>query len=98
MSEEILIKLHTALYSLSPLASERERIIAEMGETIWLEALARVLEALPEATSREVVESLNADELDKAIEIADAAGVDVEAILTEVATSVMDEVVREGEK
>lgn len=92
MPEEILNKLHTALYSVSPLASDRERIITEMGETIWLETLERILSSLPEDKRNEIVGFLNADETDRAMDAIDGSGVDVVAVLTEVATSVMDEV------
>ena len=92
MNEEILNKLHTALYPISPLASDRDRIITEMGETIWLQSLEKLLMALQEDKRKEVVVLLNNDELDKAVEIFDASGIDVEAIMTEVSTSVMNEV------
>ena len=92
MNEEILNKLHTALYPISPLASDREKIIEQMGETIWLGSLEKLLIALPEDKRKEVIELLNQDELDKAVEIFEASNIDVEAIMTEVSTSVMDEV------
>jgi hypothetical protein len=92
MNEEIINKLHTALYPISPLASDRERIIQEMGETIWLGSLEKLLLALDESKRAEVVALLNADELDKAVEIFEASDIDVEAIITGVSLSVMEEV------
>lgn len=92
MNQEILDKLHAALYAITPLAVDRERIIAEMGETIWLESLEKILLALPEDTRKEVTALLNDDDLDKAVEIFMANDVDIDAILKEVSTSVMDEV------
>lgn len=93
MNEEILNKLHTALYPISPLASDRENIITEMGETIWLESLEKLLMALPEDKRKEVVALLNEDKLDTAVAVFDANNIDVEAIMTAVAISVLDEVV-----
>ncbi len=93
MNQEILDKLHAALYSVAPIVEDRERLIAEMGGTIWIESLGKMLDALPESAQNQVVELLNADNIDDAINIFDAHGVDVEAIITEVSVSVMDEVV-----
>lgn len=92
MQEEIINKLHTALYPISPLTSDREQIIEQMGETIWLESLEKILEALPEGIRNQVVECLNTDNLDGAIDLLMETDVDVDAIITQVATSVMDEV------
>jgi hypothetical protein len=92
MTQEIIDKLHATLYAVSPLAGDRERIIEEMGETIWVEALEKMLLALDDAKRKEVIEFLNADNLDKAVEILEANNVDVDAIITEVSTSVMNEV------
>jgi hypothetical protein len=93
MNEEIINKLHTALYPISPLASDRDKIIEEMGETIWLGSLEKMLLALDEVKRAEVVALLNADELDKAVEIFEASDIDVEAIVTGVSVSIMEEVV-----
>lgn len=98
MNEEILNKLHTALYPISPLASDRERIITEMGETIWLQSLEKLLMALQEDKRKEVIELLNDNNLDKAIEIFEASDIDVEAIISEVSTSVMNEVLEAAAK
>jgi hypothetical protein len=92
MNEEILNKLHTALYPISPLASDREKIIEQMGETIWLESLEKLLLALPEDKRAGVIEALNNDDLDKGVEIMEAEGVDVEAIISDVSVSVMEDV------
>jgi hypothetical protein len=92
MNEEILNKLHTALYPISPLASDREKIIEKMGETIWLESLEKLLLALPEDKRAGVIEALNNDDLDKGVEIMEAEGVDVEAIISDVSVSVMEDV------
>ncbi len=40
MNQEIIDKLHTALYAVAPIAEDRERLIGEMGETIWVESLS----------------------------------------------------------
>lgn len=96
MQEEILNKLHTALYPLTPLASERERIIGEMGEVIWLESLERMLTSLPDDTRAHVIQLLNEDNLDAAVAVMESFDVDIDAILTEVATSVMDDVLTTG--
>lgn len=92
MNQEILEKLHAALYAVSPIAKDRERIIAEMGETIWIESLEKMLNVLPDERQKEVIVLLNAGDLEKAVEIFDAHNVDMDAIITEVSTSVMDEV------
>jgi hypothetical protein len=95
MNQEILDKLHTALFPISPLAEDREKIIAEMGETIWVEALEKMILALPEDAQKEVVTVLNDGDLDRAIELFSEHSVDIDAILTEVSTSVMDDVMSE---
>ncbi len=92
MNQEIYNKLHTALYSISPLASDRDRIIGEMGEVIWLTTLEKMLMSLPEDKREEVVALLNIDDLAKSIDIFEANNVDVDAILQEVSKSVLDEV------
>lgn len=92
MNEEIINKLYTALYPISPLASDREALIQEMGETIWLGSLEKILLALDESTRKEVVLLLNNDELDKAVEIIETNNVDVEAVITQVSLSVLEEV------
>ena len=93
MQQEIINKLHTALYSISPLATDRDRLIADMGEVIWLESLQKVLLSLPDDARTTVVNSLNNDDLDGAIEILETNKIDVDAIITEVATKVMNDVV-----
>ncbi len=95
MNQEIIDKLHTALYAVSPLLEDRERIIAEMGETIWVESLEKMLLALPEETQKEVIALLNDGNLDRAVEIFSEHNIDIDAIISEVATSVMDEVMSE---
>jgi hypothetical protein len=92
MNEEILNKLHAALYPVSPLASDREKIIEKMGETIWLESLEKMLLALPEEKRKEVIELLNQDDIDRAVEIFEVHDVDIDAIITDVSTRMMDEV------
>lgn len=92
MNQEILDKLHTALFEVSPLAEDREKIIAEMGETIWVVSLEKMILALPEDARKEAIASLNANDLDKAVEIFALHDVDMNAIMTEVSTSVIDEV------
>ena len=92
MNQEIIDKLNTTLYIVSPLAEDREKIIAEMGETIWVESLGKMMLALPEEARKEAIASLNTDDLEKAVEIFSVHDVDIDAIITEVSTSVMDEV------
>ncbi len=96
MNQEIIDKLHTALFAISPLAEDREQIIAKMGETIWVESLEKMLLALPEESRAEVITLLNANDLDKAVEIISAHDIDIDVILQEVATSVMDEVMKQA--
>lgn len=98
MPEEILNKLHTVLYSVSPLASDREQLIEQIGETVWLESLEKILASLPEDKKNEVVALLNANELDKAVELMESTDIDIDAIMTEVATNVMDDVLATDEK
>jgi hypothetical protein len=95
MNQEIIDKLHTALYAVAPVLEDRERLIGEMGETIWVESLEKMLNVLPEDKQKEVVELLNNDDLDKAVEIFDAHNVDIDAIITEVSTDVMNDVMSE---
>jgi hypothetical protein len=92
MNQEILDKLHAALYGIAPLAEDRERLIAEMGETIWIESLNKMLDALSPEVQKQVVDLLIVDRIEDVIDIFDAHNVDVNAIITEVSTSVMDEV------
>ena len=92
MNQEIINKLHTALLPISPLESDREQIIAKMGETIWLESLEKMLLALPDAPRNEVISLLNTDDFDKAVEVLSLHDIDVDAIVKEVAESVMDAV------
>ena len=93
LPEEIVNKLHTALYSVSPFAEDRERIISEMGETIWLEALAKIIDLLPDDKRSLVVAYLNSDELDKAVAAIETTDIDIESVLREVSTSVLNDVV-----
>jgi len=94
MNQEIIDRLHTALYAISPITEDRERIIAEMGETIWLESLEKMLDALPEDVQKEVIVLLNAGNLDKAVEIFDTHNIDTDTILSEVSTSVMNDIMK----
>lgn len=92
MNEEILNKLHTALYHISPLASDRDRIISEMGEVIWLESLEKMLLSLPDDIRAEVVVCINEEDMNKAMEILESNHIDIETILTEVSEKVMKDV------
>lgn len=92
MPEDIVAKLHTALYHISPLASDRERIIEQMGETIWLETLEKVLTSLEEGKRTEAVEALNNSDIAKAVAIFEASNIDLDTVIAEVSTSVMNEV------
>lgn len=96
LPEEILNKLHTALYHISPLATDRELIISQMGETIWVESLEKIVSSVPEPVRAQVVALLNADKLDKAVELLETTDVDLDAVLTEVSTSVMKDVLETG--
>lgn len=97
MNEEILNKLHAALFHISPLASDRDHIIAEMGETIWVESLEKALAALPEDKRNSVVQLLNEDNLEAVIAVMEESDVDIDAIVTETSTSVMNEVLEAAE-
>ncbi len=92
MNEEIYFKLHAALYPISPLASDREKIIEKLGEAIWFESLEKTLLSLPEDKRNEAVVALNSDKLSDAIKILEESSVDVEAIIVETAKSLMDEI------
>ncbi len=92
MNEEILNKLHAALFHISPLASDRDQVIAEMGETIWVESLEKALTALPEDKRASVVQLLGEDNLEAAVAMMEESDVDIDAIVTETSTSVMNEV------
>lgn len=94
MQHDVLDKLHTALYPISPLATDRVRIIEDMGETIWLQSLEKLLLALPEDTRTRVVSYLNEDNFDEALALVDASDVDADAIIAETATVLMDQVVK----
>lgn len=92
MQEEILNKLHTALYHISPLASDRDKIIVGMGEVIWLQSLEKILDALSEEKRSQVVAYLNDEDLDNALRVIDEEDVDSLKIMTDVSTELLDEV------
>jgi hypothetical protein len=92
MTPDIINKLHTALYSVTPLVNERERIIGEMGEVIWLESLEKSLLALPEDKRGRVVSLLNEEKLDEAVSVMEEENVDLDTIITSVSTSVLQDV------
>jgi hypothetical protein len=92
MNQEILAKLHTALATITPLATDREKIIEDMGQTVWIEALEKMLMALPEDVRGQAVTALNENDIDKAVELFESHNVDVDVILQEVAQSVLDDV------
>lgn len=98
LPEGIVNKLHAALYSVSPLAEDREQIISEMGGTIWLETLEKIIDLLPDDKRPEVVALLNSDELDKAVAVIETTNIDIEAILKEVSTDVLNSVVEAADK
>jgi len=97
MNPEILDKLHTALYPVAPLLSDRELLISKMGETIWLESLEKVLLSVPEDKRAQVISYINEDKLEEAFTLTEEAHIDVDAIVQEVATSVLDDVVKAGQ-
>lgn len=97
MNEEILNKLHAALYHISPLASDRDRIIEEMGETIWVVSLEKALSALPEDKRATVVAMMNTGDIDAVVAYMETTDVDINAIVTEVSTSVMNDVLKAAE-
>ncbi len=98
MNDEIINKLHAALYHISPLASDREHIIAKMGETIWVESLEKALSALSPEMRTTVVDLLNKEDIDAVVATMEKSDVDIDAILTEVSTSVMNEVLESAKK
>jgi 3-methyladenine DNA glycosylase/8-oxoguanine DNA glycosylase len=91
MPEKLEEKIHAALYKISPLASDREIIIEEIGKTVWVETLDKALETLEEPSRSEVVVLIKEGSIDKAIDRIVDADVDLEAIIKEVSGSVMDE-------
>jgi hypothetical protein len=92
MDQEIINKLHTALYTVSPLASERERIIDEIGDTVWLETIEQILVRLPEDKRTKAIALLNEDEVEKVLEIAEGEAIDITPILEDISKKVLDEV------
>lgn len=92
MPEEIRNKLHAALYHISPLASDRDRLIEQIGQTVWIESLEKVMSALPEDARAKAIQLLNDNNLDEAVSLMEGSGIDLDAIVTEVSTSVMNEV------
>jgi hypothetical protein len=94
MNQEIIDKLHTALYQVSPLTEDRERLIAEMGEVIWIESLEKIISALPELAQKEVATCIENQDLDRVVEICLENDIDLDAIVGEVSTSVMDDVLK----
>lgn len=89
---ELRNKLHTALYTLAPLASDRERVIGQLGETVWLESLEKILMSLSYEDREKTVNHFNAKKLDKAEEIFKEK-IDVYTILEDISIDVMDSVV-----
>ena len=98
MNQDIEQKLHTALYGVAPLLPDREKLIADMGETIWLESLEKILLALPEDKRARIIEFLNNDDLDSAVALLEEETIDIDTIMQETATSVMDDVVKAGQQ
>ena len=96
MNQEIIDKLHTALYSVAPLAADRDRLIESMGETIWMESLEKVLMATPEDKRAQVVALLNVNKLDEAVAILEGCDIDIDSIISETAQSVLQEVIEAG--
>lgn len=95
MQEEILNKLHTALYHVSPLTADRERIIEQTGEVIWLETLEKMLTLVGEEERARAVSCINDNKMEEAMEIFEEANVDIEKIMVEVSVDVMKEVTGE---
>jgi hypothetical protein len=91
MNEDIIAKLHTALYHISPLASERERIIVKLGEVIWLETLEEVLLALPESKREVVIQAINNNDMATAVSVCEDEQIPIESILEKVADRVFRE-------
>jgi hypothetical protein len=89
---ELRNKLHTVLYVLAPLASDRERIISQTGETVWLESLEKILMSLSKEDREKTVNHLNSKKLNKAEEIFKEK-IDVYTTLEDVSMDVMDSVV-----
>jgi len=95
MQQDLLIKLHTALYGVSPLTSDRDRIMEDIGETIMLGALEQILDSMQEESRVGVVALLNENKLQGALLMCKTQGVDVDAVIRDVATHVMDEVMNQ---
>ena len=98
MNQEIIDKLHTALYPVAPLLADRERLIESMGETIWMESLEKVLMSVPEDKRPQVIALLNVSKLDEAVALLEGCDIDIDAIVTETAQSVLNDVIEAGKQ
>jgi hypothetical protein len=94
MYQELLNKLHVALYAYIPLAEDREQLIGEIGETIWLESLDTILDALPKDIQDEAVTLLNSGEIDKAVELFEESNIDIDKVIETVSGNVMDDLLK----
>ena len=92
MNQEIINKLHAVLYTVSPLASERARMIEEIGDTVWLETIEQILVSLPEDRRAEAIALLNEDEVEKVLEIAEREAIDITPILEDISKNILNEV------
>ncbi len=92
MHEEIQNKLHAILSKRFEKEEDREEIIIAMGEAIWSESLVKVLEVFPEEKRAEVVSLLNQGNIEAVVASMDEQNIDIDTILSETATSVMNEV------
>jgi hypothetical protein len=95
MNETILAKLHTALYEVAPLTSDREDLIAEMGHTILLETFTKALMLVSEERRPLIVEALNVEDREKAFDLFLEEEVPLEDLLQETADEVLREVLEE---
>lgn len=92
MQQELIDKLHAALYHISPLAIDRERIIEKMGEVIWVKTLDRITDLLPEDTREVVRNALEQDDLDTAVACCEEANIDIDAIIEEISKDTLNQV------
>lgn len=94
MPEDIILQIHTALIPVAPELLEREKLVAKIGETIWLESLEMLLSKLPEDSERQAVTYLNEDNIEDFITLCEKTDLDPEVIIREVATDVMNDVLK----
>lgn len=80
--EELYKKLNDMLADKFPDQAMRDEAIATMGEIIINESLIEIIESITDEAQRKAfVEAVNSEDSDTAEDIAEAAGVDIFAIM-----------------